>query len=68
MDPSKHHSHQEQMVRLTLDLPVSIVAWLDEVKLQLGCRSRGALVAQLLKEVSQEAVPDDDNPLQQGAA
>ncbi len=58
MNLSEHHPPQEQMVRLTLDLPVSIVAWLDEAKLQLGYRSRGALVVQLLKEVSQGSDPD----------
>ena len=58
MDRSERHPPQEQMVRLTLDLPESTVAWLDEAKLQLGLRSRGALVVQLLKELSQDSGPD----------
>ena len=68
MDPREHHPPQEQMVRLTLDLPVSIVDWLDEAKLQLGFRSRGPLVAQLLKEVSQCENPPAENPPLQEAA
>jgi len=55
MDPSEHHPPQEQMVRLTLDLPVSIVACLDQVQDQAGLRSRGALVPLLLKELSRGA-------------
>ena len=58
MDLSERTSSQEQMVRLTLELPASIVAWLDEAKLQLGFRSRGALVVRLLKEVSQASEPE----------
>ena len=48
---------REQMVRLTLDLPVSVLAWLDAVKTEMGLRSRGVVVAQLLKELA--SGPDD---------
>jgi hypothetical protein len=51
------HQIREQMVRLTLDLPVSVLVWLDAVKTEMGLRSRGVVVAQLLKELA--SGPDD---------
>ena len=40
------------MVRLMLELPVRIVAWLAQFKDQAGLRSRGPLPVQLLKELA----------------
>lgn len=54
MEP-KEHLEQEGMVRLTIELPVSTVAWLDELKTQMGFRSRGVVVGELLGELSREA-------------
>ena len=42
----------EQMVRLTLDLPVSVLIWIDGIKTEMGLRSRGVVVSELLKELA----------------
>ena len=40
-----------QMTRVTIDLDVAVLDALDTVKVQLGLRSRGYLINQLLKEL-----------------
>jgi hypothetical protein len=38
---SSEQIEQEEMVRLTIELPVSTVAWLDDLRLQMGCVAVG---------------------------
>ena len=54
---SSDQIEQEEMVRLTIELPVSTVAWLDNLRLQMGVRSRGFIIEQLLGELGPEADP-----------
>jgi len=56
MENSEQSSEQE-MVLVTLELPRDLVDWIDGLKAQLGFRTRGVIVAQLLREL----VPDSGN-------
>ena len=46
--------------RITLDLSEDLLTWLDSLKSQLGMRSRGAILEQLLREIQGQG--DDDEP------
>jgi len=50
MENSEQSSEQE-MVRLTLELPRDVVLWIDALRIQMGFRNRGLIVAQLLREL-----------------
>jgi metal-responsive CopG/Arc/MetJ family transcriptional regulator len=39
------------MVQVTLELPRDLVDWIDGLKGQLGFRSRGVIVSQLIREL-----------------
>ena len=51
------------MVLVTLELPRDLVDWIDGLKAQMGFRSRGVIVAQLIRElvaeVEQESTDED---------
>jgi hypothetical protein len=49
-------SSQEEKVLLTLELPLSLVEWIDQLKDQLGIMSRGLVVTELLRELHPDAV------------
>jgi hypothetical protein len=44
-------------VRVTLELRLSTLAWLDDVREAMGLRSRDAVVSRLLEELAR---PSDD--------
>ena len=46
--------------RITLDLSEDLLGWIDGLKAQLGLRSRGRIVEQLLRELQDQS--DDDLP------
>jgi len=48
---SSEQSSQQEMVLVTLELPRDLVDWIDGLKAQLGFRSRGLIVAQLIREL-----------------
>ena len=48
---SSDQSSEQEMVRLTLELPRDLVDWIDGLRIQMGFRSRGLIVAQLLREL-----------------
>jgi metal-responsive CopG/Arc/MetJ family transcriptional regulator len=48
---SSEQSSQQEMVLVTLELPRDLVDWIDGLKGQLGFRSRGVIVAQLIREL-----------------
>jgi metal-responsive CopG/Arc/MetJ family transcriptional regulator len=50
MESSEQPSQQE-MVQVTLELPRDLVDWIDGLKAQLGFRSRGVIVSQLIREL-----------------
>jgi metal-responsive CopG/Arc/MetJ family transcriptional regulator len=50
MEPSAQ-TGQKEMVMVTLELPRDLVDWIDGLKAQLGFRSRGFVVAQLIREL-----------------
>jgi metal-responsive CopG/Arc/MetJ family transcriptional regulator len=60
---SSEQSNQQEMVLVTLELPRDLVDWIDGLKAQLGFRSRGLIVAQLIRElvaeVEQESTDED---------
>lgn len=55
MNPIEDLSSPEETFRVTLDVPASIVDWLDRVKAQMGFQSRGAVVVQVLKELCHDS-------------
>lgn len=55
MNSIKNQSPPEKTVRVTLDLPASIVDWLDQVKIEMGFHSRGAVVVRVLKELCHDS-------------
>jgi metal-responsive CopG/Arc/MetJ family transcriptional regulator len=57
MESSEQSSPQE-MVLVTLELPRDLVDWIDGLKAQLGFRSRGLIVAQLIRELVAELEPE----------
>lgn len=59
MEPSEQ-LEQDERVRLTIELSASTVAWLDHLRLQMGFRSRGVIIEQLLRELGAQAEPGDE--------
>jgi len=57
---SSEQLEQDERVRLTIELSASTVAWLDDLRLQMGLRSRGVIIEQLLRELGAEAEPGDE--------
>jgi metal-responsive CopG/Arc/MetJ family transcriptional regulator len=55
---SSEQSSQQEMVLVTLELPRDLVDWIDGLKAQLGFRSRGLIVAQLIRELVAELEPE----------
>ena len=47
--------------RISLELSEEMLVWLDELKAQMGFRSRGGLVEHLLNEVRGQDTDDEDN-------
>jgi hypothetical protein len=50
--------------RITLELSADLLVWLDALKSQMGFRSRGPLVEQLLRELLPQDQADEPNPAQ----
>ena len=48
---TNEQTNQQEMVMVTLELPRDLVDWIDGLKNQLGFRSRGLIVAQLIREL-----------------
>jgi metal-responsive CopG/Arc/MetJ family transcriptional regulator len=48
---SSDQSSEQEMVQVTLELPRDLVDWIDGLKGQLGFRSRGVIVSQLIREL-----------------
>ena len=65
---SSEQINPQEMVRVTLELPRDIVDWLDGLMAQLGFRNRGAIVAQLLRELTSPPVEVDDEDSNAAAA
>ena len=57
---SGNDSTSHEIVRVSLELPRDIVDWLDGLRMQLGFRNRGAIVAQLLRELTPPPLEADD--------
>ena len=53
---SSEQSSQPEMVPVTLELPRDLVDWIDGLRIQMGFRNRGLIVAQLLREL----IPETD--------
>ena len=45
----------EEIVRISLEMPRDIVAWIDGLNAQLGLRSRGETISRLIQEIRGEA-------------
>lgn len=50
---------QQRTVRLTVDLPIEVVVWIDGLKSQLGFASRGQAMTALLMELIPESQQKD---------
>jgi hypothetical protein len=59
---SGNNNDRQELVPVTLELPRDIVDWIDGLKLELGFRSRGVIVAQLLRELATPSEADLDEP------
>ena len=57
---SNEQNKQQEKVLVTLELPRDVVDWIDGLKAQMGFRSRGLIVAQLLRELIPALVEEDD--------
>ena len=57
---SDEQTNQQEKVLVTLELPRDVVDWMDGLKNQLGFRSRGLIVAQLLRELIPALVDEND--------
>jgi metal-responsive CopG/Arc/MetJ family transcriptional regulator len=51
---SDEQTTQQEMVMVTLELPRDLVDWIDGLKVKMGFRSRGFVVAQLIRELIPE--------------
>ena len=45
----------EEFVRISLEMPRDVVAWIDGLNAQLGLRSRGETISRLIQEIRGEA-------------
>ena len=50
----------EELVPISVELPRGVVEWIDGINLQLGLRSRGAIISHLIQEVRGEAPTEED--------
>jgi hypothetical protein len=56
-------SNPAQKVRVTIELSPETLAWIDELRVQLGFRNRGIIIEQLLLELQPPADCSDlDQP------
>ena len=51
----QHEKASEDWVRVSLEMPVDLLLWVDQLKGKLGLRSRSALIVRLMQEVRDEA-------------
>ena len=65
---SDEQTNQQEKVLVTLELPRDLVDWIDGLKVQLGFRSRGFVVAQLIRELIPEPEALQDEPDAEKAA
>jgi metal-responsive CopG/Arc/MetJ family transcriptional regulator len=57
---SNEQTNPQEKVLVTLELPRDVVDWIDGLKAQMGFRSRGLIVTQLLRELIPALVEEDD--------
>ena len=53
---------QQEMVTVTMELPRDLVDWIDGLKAQMGFRTRGVIVAQLIRELVCDLGEEKDTP------
>lgn len=52
-------SNPAQKVRVTIELSPETLAWIDELRVQLGFRNRGIIIEQLLLEIQPQERNDN---------
>ncbi len=57
---SNEQTNPQEKVMVTLELPRDVVDWIDGLKTQMGFRTRGIIVAELLRELIPALVDHDD--------
>ncbi len=57
---SNEQTNPQEKVMVTLELPRDLVDWIDGLKTQMGFRTRGIIVAELLRELIPALVDEDD--------
>ena len=65
---SNEQTNLQEKVLVTLELPRDVVDWIDGLKAQMGFRSRGLIVTQLLRELIPALVEEDDQSEAEKAA
>jgi metal-responsive CopG/Arc/MetJ family transcriptional regulator len=65
---SNEQTNPQEKVLVTLELPRDVVDWIDGLKAQMGFRSRGLIVTQLLRELIPALVEEDDQSEAEKAA
>jgi len=65
---SSEQTNPQEMVRVTLELPRDIVDRIDGLRAQLGFRTRGVIVAQLIRELLPEAQAEANHEERANAA
>jgi metal-responsive CopG/Arc/MetJ family transcriptional regulator len=65
---SNEQTNSQEKVLVTLELPRDVVDWIDGLKAQMGFRSRGLIVTQLLRELIPALVEEDDQSEAEKAA
>ena len=59
---SNEQSNRQEMVTVTMELPRDLVDWIDGLKAQMGFRTRGVIVAQLIRELVCDLGEEKDTP------
>ena len=65
---SNEQTNPQEKVLVTLELPRDVVDWIDGLKAQMGFRSRGLIVTQLLRELIPALAEEDDQSEAEKAA
>jgi metal-responsive CopG/Arc/MetJ family transcriptional regulator len=65
---SNEQTNPQEKVLVTLELPRDVMDWIDGLKAQMGFRSRGLIVTQLLRELIPALVEEDDQSEAEKAA
>lgn len=61
MDEEDSLKTQEETVQVRVDMPISLIQWIDGIKIQLGLSSRGAVLLMLMRELMPDEQAAEDS-------